>query len=477
MTNYSWEDCALRMNNYTNSDIVLVDVLGKLKKTFDLGEEKMSKHLILLGDSVFDNGSYVLPGQANVNTHLKNKVDYMEWWVDLRASDGDVVADITKQINKKPIPKYSTFVLSVGGNDALGHIGILDEQIHDGSMASALLRFREIRESFRKQYVSALDLILSHKKPLIVCTIYNPKFPDADMQVLAETVLSFFNDVITEEALWRKLPIIDLRDICSDPKAFANPIEPSEIGGDLISDAIVSHISEGVKIAPAQKSRELLDEDRKKRSQPTIKETINKDAQSTRIQATQGVANKKLIRPVPPYASPGVSWSIQEERLLYEAYKSQHSCSQLAEIHGRTSGAIRSCLKRLGLLNSAKVGISSYPEFISVSSISTIEGALEGAQNYPSQNQTALVKKVTPSKPENRKPLRIQKHPQREKDECSSCGEQIPTARLEAIPGTTLCVNCASKEPAGSQNRVISETWGTRDDWNKDRTSWKSTKS
>ena len=57
---------------------------------------------------------------------------------------------------------------------------------------------------------------------------------------LAETALSFFNDVITEEALRRSVPIIDLREVCSESSAFANPIEPSEVGGDLITDAIIS---------------------------------------------------------------------------------------------------------------------------------------------------------------------------------------------------------------------------------------------
>ncbi len=28
---------------------------------------------------------------------------------------------------------------------------------------------------------------------------------------------------------------------------------------------------------------------------------------------------------------------------------------------------------------------------------------------------------------------------------CSSCGEDIPAARLEAIPYTSLCINCASR--------------------------------
>ncbi len=36
---------------------------------------------------------------------------------------------------------------------------------------------------------------------------------------------------------------MDLREVCSDPEAFANPIEPSEVGGDLITDAIIGYLT------------------------------------------------------------------------------------------------------------------------------------------------------------------------------------------------------------------------------------------
>ena len=202
----------------------------------------MTGHLILLGDSVFDNGVYVQTGQADVTAHLNAKLKPRGWTIDVRAVDGHVVSNVESQLGFEPIPKPCTLVLSAGGNDALGHIEILQESIPDGTMASALMRFRGFKERFREQYVHALDLILEHQQPLIACTIYNPKFPESDLQELAETALSFFNDVITEEALRRNVPIIDLRDICSDPLAFANPIEPSEIGGDKITDAIISHL-------------------------------------------------------------------------------------------------------------------------------------------------------------------------------------------------------------------------------------------
>ena len=207
-----------------------------------MGNIAVTGHLILLGDSVFDNGVYVQPGQADVTTHLNAKLKPKGWTIDVRAVDGHVVSNIEGQLGSEPIPKPCTFVLSAGGNDALGHIHLLQEPIPDGTMASALMLFHGIKERFRGQYANALDLILGHEQPLIVCTIYNPRYPESDLQALAKTALSFFNDVITEEALRKGVPIIDLRDVCSDPPDFANPIEPSEIGGDKITDAIITHL-------------------------------------------------------------------------------------------------------------------------------------------------------------------------------------------------------------------------------------------
>lgn len=54
---------------------------------------------------------------------------------------------------------------------------------------------------------------------------------------------------------------------------------------------------------------------------------------------------------------------------------------------------------------------------------------------------------------------------------CMSCDKVIPLARLEAMPQTKFCVNCAPDK----KNRKINETWGSRSDWKRDRSSWKRT--
>lgn len=203
----------------------------------------MVKCLILLGDSSFDNGAYVLAGQRDVAAHLRGKLAPQEWTVELRAVDGSSSPNIKSQLERSPIQTPCCFVLSAGGNDALSNIEFLYDS-DSYSFATVLERLYDIKEIFRSDYQQALDRILLLAQPLIVCTIYNPKFPEDNIRRAAEAALSVFNDVIVEEALRRSLQIINLREVCKEEAHFANPIEPSELGGERIADAIMAALKQ-----------------------------------------------------------------------------------------------------------------------------------------------------------------------------------------------------------------------------------------
>jgi hypothetical protein len=74
-----------------------------------------------------------------------------------------------------------------------------------------------------------------------VCTIYNGNLPE-DQARSARIALMMFNDVILRTAFEWRLPVIELRSICSEPPDYANPIEPSGTGGEKIARAIVEVI-------------------------------------------------------------------------------------------------------------------------------------------------------------------------------------------------------------------------------------------
>src|SRR5437773_4731364 len=125
------------------------------------------------------------------------------------------------------------------------------------STSKSLDTLADISDAFESQYRSAVDACLRPGLPLRVCTIYNGCFPDKAYQRIASLALAVFNDVILRVAIERGLPVIDLRLICTDPTDYANPIEPSSIGGEKIAKVIVALVTgfddhlRGTRILPA----------------------------------------------------------------------------------------------------------------------------------------------------------------------------------------------------------------------------------
>jgi hypothetical protein len=191
-------------------------------------------HIVLLGDSIFDNASYVPGGPAVVqqlNDRLANGSR-----ATLVAVDGAVVNSVERQISR--IPRDAThLVISAGGNDALGASGVLGEGA--ASVADAVGRLADFVERFSEDYQRMLDLVLARQLPTAVCTIYDANYPEPTRRIVV-TALGLFNDVITRAAFARGLPLIDLRLICNEPADYANPIEPSVQGGAKIVSAITS---------------------------------------------------------------------------------------------------------------------------------------------------------------------------------------------------------------------------------------------
>ena len=197
--------------------------------------------VVLLGDSIFDNQVYVEPGGHCVADHLRARLG-PGWDVELRALDGAVVTDVRNQLYGHPLPENAHLVLSAGGNDALGHIDLLEGEAAGRPFAQVLREIYSIRQGFRTAYDKLLDLVAGMGRPFTVCTVYNPAYDDPEAQRLAETGLAFFNDVIMEEAHRRGLPVIDLRHVCADRACFANPIEPGDLGGQRIAEAIARRV-------------------------------------------------------------------------------------------------------------------------------------------------------------------------------------------------------------------------------------------
>jgi hypothetical protein len=195
----------------------------------------VSGHIVLLGDSIFDNGVYV-PGGPSVIEHLR-RILPTGWNATLVAVDGATISSVERQIGRVPTDA-THLVLSVGGNDALGQSGFILSEPAD-SYATALGGIACIRDEFSAEYRRMLAQVRSLQLPLAVCTIYDSV---PGLKPSESVGLSVFNDVITKQVLAIGATLIDLRLICSEPTDYApiSPIEPSALGGGKIARAIHS---------------------------------------------------------------------------------------------------------------------------------------------------------------------------------------------------------------------------------------------
>lgn len=197
-------------------------------------------HVVLLGDSIFDNGAYT-GGGPDVVTQLRELIP-AGWHATLGAVDGASTDDFPAQLDT--LPEDAThLVVSLGGNDALGHVDLLDRRVH--SSAEVLGGLAGAADRFEKRYRRAVDGVLEYRLATTVCTVYNGNFPDAEFQRLASTALCVFNDAILRVAFEHRLDVIDLRLVCNEPADYANPIEPSSHGGQKIAEAICEVVVAG----------------------------------------------------------------------------------------------------------------------------------------------------------------------------------------------------------------------------------------
>lgn len=191
-------------------------------------------HLVLLGDSIFDNGAYVDSAPAVIDQvrSLLPKV----WEATLLAVDGNVALHVLDQL--KRIPSDAThLVISAGGNDALGVLSELHGSTPMPIMA-ALQTMATIQLKFESEYTRVIAAAVSTGKSILVCTIYDG-VPGLSQEL--KSALSLFNDVILRTCGRQGIPVLDLRAICDKTSDYSivSPIEPSNTGGQKIAGRIV----------------------------------------------------------------------------------------------------------------------------------------------------------------------------------------------------------------------------------------------
>lgn len=205
-------------------------------------------HLVLLGDSVFDNGPYV-PANGTTADHARRRLGPAGWQVTLAARDGAYTTDVVRQLSMMPTGATHLFV-SAGGNDALGAALVLTEPA--ATVGDALEQLAQHIDHFRESYRAMVRVLLSARLPVGVCTVYDavPELGPAE-----RTALGLFNDVIVREATAAGLTVLDLRRVCDLPGHFSerSSIEPSVAGSQRIAEGLAAALlspQQGARVLP-----------------------------------------------------------------------------------------------------------------------------------------------------------------------------------------------------------------------------------
>src|SRR4051794_38350355 len=111
-------------------------------------------HVVLLGDSIFDNARYV-PDRPPVIEQVRRGLP-QGWRATLLAVDGHTSENVAGQLRGLPADATHLFV-SAGGNDALGASPILHERT--GTVGEAFGLIAGLHTRFRTSYRAMLRVL------------------------------------------------------------------------------------------------------------------------------------------------------------------------------------------------------------------------------------------------------------------------------------------------------------------------------
>jgi lysophospholipase L1-like esterase len=192
-------------------------------------------NVVLFGDSILDNAPYTRP-EPDTTAHLRRLLA-PQGSVTCLARDGAVMSDLRYQLSELE-RRPSHAVLSIGGNDATRHIGILERRATSaGDLLGELLG---IADEFGRRYEAVAAAVAERADRTILCTIYEVPLEPPVFARLARVPLALLNDRIVRAAARLGLDVLELRTVCTEPNDFVMQIEPSPRGAAKIARAIAS---------------------------------------------------------------------------------------------------------------------------------------------------------------------------------------------------------------------------------------------
>lgn len=175
--------------------------------------------VILMGDSILDNSSFVPPGKSvydNLKTKLSNVINL--------AKNGSTINDLYRQLDEISIDRNKTdthIFISAGGNDILNK----NKQLNSD----------EIKQLF-DLYMTFLNA-LTAKLDNIQLNILNLYLPTNPRFLPYKTSVVQWNQLLKENSskVGQNYTVVDVNELLKSPDDFIYDIEPSETASNKIA--------------------------------------------------------------------------------------------------------------------------------------------------------------------------------------------------------------------------------------------------
>ena len=229
------------------------------------------KSIYLLGDSIIDNGAYVGIDEKDVASHLNSMYKCSpQININNRAVDGHTMKDLLDtQLSDEGLNEATHIVMSIGGNDLLQNISflqmtsklseVMNKDARIGKWGVRELNpsrnkvfeetYFEIIKPFNSLYETIVEKLSNYRAKLLLCTVYEGDLFGSDefknVFYSSKTMVSIFNDLVYKSSSKFKTDVLELRNIFVSSEDYANPIEPSHIGGEKLAKSIVEWVNNG----------------------------------------------------------------------------------------------------------------------------------------------------------------------------------------------------------------------------------------
>ena len=193
-----------------------------------------NQSIVLLGDSILKNNSYVSNGKAVDNIlqerSLKNNKNIELYSL---AENNSKIVDVYSQINKIPLSinnKSTTIFLSSGGNDILSfYVDQNGDTSDTGFLNTMLAAYKKLVKAIQTR----VDLC-----QIVLLDVY---YPTSNQFAQYKPILEEWNGLIADYARENSFGLLQISQIVTSNDDFTLGIEPSEKGGEKIAQSILDY--------------------------------------------------------------------------------------------------------------------------------------------------------------------------------------------------------------------------------------------